>query len=1172
MSFTAAERRRYEEAINTIVGTRPGQEAIMYPPLRDFLTDFLGYARSAIRIDVAGHRGRPDLTIMAPGASPGSLVAWIVLEAKDERGAVADPVRRLALFMEKAKYITADTAFMVMVDPTMIVIRPAAMGPSAAGDVEIRLPATLDEFFDAAKILHSDIAGVPEVLKRFREGDESLIAYAKLWADPGASPETLLAVSINQNVFYDALRETTQHLQDAVVASLRRTRPERNVIQSLVDEFEEEFGAWDFRPYPISIEATGSRGREKELVHRRKSATLRKKLSQNATMTRLTLDALPRFASRIGRDLDEELDLIERIFAIETANLILARILLIRFLEDYAFFDTEAGHRRYLCNGGVQAFQGMRAYFGFGYTRLLEEAYRVGASFYAAAFDETEMDWVFALSDADLSSTVEWAMFRFARFDFTTARGDLMTGVYDRFLDPAQRKAQGEYYTPPSIARYILSRLDLADDAVIMDPACGSGTFPIERYRLAAGDAADRGYGSYEMAKSVIERIAANDLNPFSAVLTQIQLLWQLMRFGRELRDQGFPDLMVAERANSLVPVSLLDPAQTRFGEIDRTGYDAVVGNPPYVRQERLGEFNEDTTAYFQNPREVDGVAFPGVPVDRNAYGLFIYRALDHWCRQPNAEEGKAPGKLGFIIPLGFCVSDDAAALRSLFRPGGRWTILEIVDMELIWRDVFDADVLPMILIAEARPPTADDVVSVRLADASCVQRSQRRKRATFDLAAAPEVIVPYADLFSPDGRILTRATPTRLDILRRIWALGRLEDAALPYWWLPRPKQDPLNRVTTTEPVGFGAGRWRREILIKSGVAMRGKVVPVEGGGWTVYKGENIRTAGLAGEPVFRNIDVSQASGPYVWAYAHIFPERVWAIPMIEQVPVAAPIDPRSIAVLNTASVVALRPEFANVPLDLILLSRPYVWSFAIAWRSSYQNRQRTHIYPTVIASLPWTDRLADCSDDIEAVRAGLLDLCERRFEAASRMLSDCAEIGMLPLQQVMRATPGATLRRNEQFDIEARFTLELGDVRSDGLEWVLPLSATGHEMVFDNESIAGFTLKGLELREGEEFSWNAVLQTAIPPDEQCLNRLTAIEDSLNPETIDAAIELKIDELDAVVGPALGLTDQDLVMIRRDLADDPYLSAITPRYPLFRPRQHGRRLALENSLRYSAD
>jgi hypothetical protein len=46
--------------------------------------------------------------------------------------------------------------------------------------------------------------------------------------------------------------------------------------------------------------------------------------------------------------------------------------LLLRFFEDHGFF----GEQRYICNGGVYAFQKMREYFAIGYLHLLEDFFR----------------------------------------------------------------------------------------------------------------------------------------------------------------------------------------------------------------------------------------------------------------------------------------------------------------------------------------------------------------------------------------------------------------------------------------------------------------------------------------------------------------------------------------------------------------------------------------------------------------------------------------------------------------------------------------------------------------------------------------------------------------------------------------------------------------------------
>jgi hypothetical protein len=83
----------------------------MYTALRDLFTDVLGYPKVNIVVDTAGVRGRPDITVHAAGGSSDTRVAWIVGECKDEHGAVSDPEARLSLYAEKAKYITADTAY-----------------------------------------------------------------------------------------------------------------------------------------------------------------------------------------------------------------------------------------------------------------------------------------------------------------------------------------------------------------------------------------------------------------------------------------------------------------------------------------------------------------------------------------------------------------------------------------------------------------------------------------------------------------------------------------------------------------------------------------------------------------------------------------------------------------------------------------------------------------------------------------------------------------------------------------------------------------------------------------------------------------------------------------------------------------------------------------------------
>ena len=1168
---TESERRAtLQTSLTELIATRRGQEAAMYGVLRDIFCDLLGYTRPSVVIDVGGQRGRPDITVYAEGGNNSGRVSWIVLEAKDEHGAVGEPQRRNALFAEKAKYITADTAFFVMVDPTMIVMR--SVGAEQAPDVEFSLlSGTLEGFDYAFRPLRAEEAGVPRQLQSFRDGDESLIARDKLSfaANYEPSPTEALAVTVNRNIFFDTLTETTQLLQAATLRALVEIEPQRAEIQQRVDEFGERYAGYVFSPYPISIEGRRVDGRESDLQHRRDAQQLRRFLVQNPAISRLTLDAFPRFAERTGLTIADDLEKVQRFFATETANLILARVMLIRFLEDHGFFDNETPlgriRRRYLCNGGVHAFQGMKEYFGHGYTRLLEEAYRTGGHFYSSAFDETEMDWIIAMSSPDLSRTLEWSLFRMSRFDFSSARGDLMTGVYDRFLDKKQRKEQGEFYTPPSIARYILRRLNLAPDANVLDPACGSGTFLIERYRQVYGEIADSGTGNYIEAKAAVEHLYGNDLNPFSAVLTQIQLLWHLLAFGGEIRAAGFPDLRVAERANSLLPGYLYDPTKSRFGEIDRTGYDAVVGNPPYVRAERSNDLENHAQTYFTGVRTRGDYTFEGVGARANAYTLFLYRALDHWCRQAGSEDGP-PGKVGFIVPLSLCTSRESAAFRKLLQPRGRFAIREIVDLELIWSKIFDADVLPMIVIIESVEARPDDIVSIRLADDSCVTYEDGAKRPTFEFDHLPERKVRYEDLFSPDGRIQTRLTPKRAEILHKLRLNSRMENAAASYW--TRHKHAP----SLVQPIGLGASRWIEERYIKDGFAKRGKINHIPNGGYTTYKGENISTGMFTGKPVDINFDVAKTSTPSIWAHPRILPNSAYAIPIIERVPVAAPFDPRVTAIENTGIVFAPRPEFTEVPFDAVLVSSIFGFFHIIGNRRSFQNKLRNHLYTTAIADLPWNETLVQHSAALRKARERLLQAGKRRYEQTAELQTAITALDVAPLRTVVRRRQGARVEKHPAFDTEPEVLVVVGEIALKGHAWILPLTAeSDHSIIFNLEDIARLAKVGLEGVQLEALTWQDILDIPIPTSETVAAQVTELRKAFDPATLEAGIYEAVAAIDLIVGVALGLSEQDIEFIHREMTEDPFLSLAVPRYPFFRPRQYGRRLNLERQNRYRA-
>ena len=201
----------------------------MRGPIRDIIIHLLGYVASDVDIDAAGEGGRPDVTARVPSGlqdakGRATKIDWIVVEAKDEHRCFVDTTSRESIFEKKSKYVGADTAWFVMVEPCAWIIRPVA-GNDLTPNADISIPLngiTEPEFKGLTEALHADKAGVSAQLMKFREGDLRMIAVEKLSVQngPTSSKMVLNRIMLNRRRFFQQVREATAHLQGALVAHL----------------------------------------------------------------------------------------------------------------------------------------------------------------------------------------------------------------------------------------------------------------------------------------------------------------------------------------------------------------------------------------------------------------------------------------------------------------------------------------------------------------------------------------------------------------------------------------------------------------------------------------------------------------------------------------------------------------------------------------------------------------------------------------------------------------------------------------------------------------------------------------------------------------------------------------------------------------------------------------
>ena len=220
---------------------------------------------------------------------------------------------------------------------------------------------------------------------------------------------------------------------------------------------------------------------------------------------------------------------------------------------------------------------------------------------------------------------------------------------------PEVRKAGGVYYTPQYIVDYIVKNTvgkmiegktpKEIEKIKIVDPACGSGSFLIGAYQylldyhkdyytkagIKTGKkesplTPDGALTSNEKKRILLNNIFGVDIDTNAVEVTKLSLLLKCMEGESETtiaqqyklwNERILPTLDDnIKSGNSLVDTDYYD-TQLDFGEekkikpfnwqkafpdvFKQSGFDIVIGNPPYVRQELLGEQKD----YFARAYEV---------------------------------------------------------------------------------------------------------------------------------------------------------------------------------------------------------------------------------------------------------------------------------------------------------------------------------------------------------------------------------------------------------------------------------------------------------------------------------------------------------------------------------------------------------------------------------------
>ena len=171
------------------------------------------------------------------------------------------------------------------------------------------------------------------------------------------------------------------------------------------------------------------------------------------------------------------------------------------------------------------------------------------------------------------------------RYKLSEIEYDILGTVFESLIPIEERHYLGQYYTRADVVDLIEEFCIKSPNDSVFDPACGSGTFLVRAYYNLKGKNREKRH------KELLSQIYGTDINQFAAHLSVINLtirdLSQLTNKVNVLVNDFFnlrPTLQV------LLPFSGRN-IRNRSQQINIPKFDVVVANPPYTRQEELGEY-----------------------------------------------------------------------------------------------------------------------------------------------------------------------------------------------------------------------------------------------------------------------------------------------------------------------------------------------------------------------------------------------------------------------------------------------------------------------------------------------------------------------------------------------------------------------------------------------------
>lgn len=204
---------------------------------------------------------------------------------------------------------------------------------------------------------------------------------------------------------------------------------------------------------------------------------------------------------------------------------------------------------------------------------------------YDTVFTEEFIDQIPFVSD----EAVDWwrdLIHDVEEYDFTKLPYEVIGMIFQRLIAPDERHKLGQYFTPANVVDLINAFCIRKPDVRVLDPGCGAGTFLVRAYQRLKHLDPEKPH------EELLDQLWGIDIAHYPAHLTTINL--------------AVRDLSVTENYPKVIPEDFFKvfPQKSKYPFPKRVHgarglsttkvkvpvplFDAVVGNPPYTRQEEM--------------------------------------------------------------------------------------------------------------------------------------------------------------------------------------------------------------------------------------------------------------------------------------------------------------------------------------------------------------------------------------------------------------------------------------------------------------------------------------------------------------------------------------------------------------------------------------------------------